>query len=64
MTTPPLHGLQCRRDFRGLTQKQMGEVIDASQSQYAKFESGAVRLDVHRAAKLAHFLDCRIEDLL
>ena len=62
--SPPLLGLRERRLFHNKTQGQMGEVIDVSQSHYRQFEEGTVRLDVHRAKKLADVLDCRIEDLL
>jgi transcriptional regulator with XRE-family HTH domain len=61
---PPLIGLRERRKFRNWTEAEMGQVIGATQSQYHKFESGAVRLDVYRALGLAHKLDCSIEELL
>lgn len=64
MTSPPLNGLVHRREFAKLTQRQLSEVVGVSQSQYNKFEKGLVRLDVHRADKLARHLDCKIEDLL
>lgn len=64
MTARPLIGLRERREFRDMNQKQMAEVLGLTQSQYAKFERGAVRLDIYRAADLARFLDCSIEELL
>jgi transcriptional regulator with XRE-family HTH domain len=64
MTSPPLKGLASRREFRGLTQEDMAVVAGCSQSQYHKFEKGLVRLDVHRAAKLARRLGCSIDELL
>lgn len=64
MTTPKLIGLAQRREFHNLTQGDLGAVIGVSQSQMNKFEKGLVRLDVHRALKLAKRLGCSIEDLL
>lgn len=64
MTSPPLKGLKQRREFQGFTQADMAPVIGATQSQFNKFENGTVRLDVHRAAKLAKHLGCFIDDLL
>lgn len=61
---PPLVGLRERRKFRGWTEAEMGRCIGATQSQYHKFESGAVRLDLYRGLALAHKLNCLIEDLL
>jgi DNA-binding XRE family transcriptional regulator len=64
MTSPPLQGLAMRREFHNLTQTDMAKVIEATQSQYQKFEKGTVRLDVYRAAKLAKRLSCSIDELL
>ena len=64
MTNPPLRGLEMRREFYNLTQAELAKVIGCSQSQINKFESGTVRLDVHRAQLLAKRLDCTIEELL
>jgi transcriptional regulator with XRE-family HTH domain len=64
MTNPPLTGLVMRREFHNLTQADMARIVGCTQSQYQKFEKGTVRLDVHRAAKLAKRLSCHIEDLL
>jgi transcriptional regulator with XRE-family HTH domain len=64
MTSPPLKGLELRRKQSDFTQADLGEAIDATQSQYLKFETGKVRLDVYRAEKLAKKLGCRIDDLL
>jgi DNA-binding XRE family transcriptional regulator len=64
MTNPPLRGLEMRREFHNLTQADMAKVIEATQSQYQKFEKGTVRLDIHRAAKLAKRLSCTIDELL
>jgi transcriptional regulator with XRE-family HTH domain len=64
MTNRPLTGLRKRRDAEGWAQHELAKVIGVTQSQYHKFETGAVRLDVHRAAQLAGHLGCRIEELL
>jgi DNA-binding XRE family transcriptional regulator len=64
MINTPLTGLEMRREFHNLTQAEMGRVIGVAQSQYHKMEKGIVRLDIHRAAKLAKRLHCRIDDLL
>lgn len=62
--TPPLRGLRERRIFRGITQQEMADILEVNQSHYRQFESGGVRLDVHRALKLAQKLECTIEELL
>lgn len=64
MTSPPLRGLQCRREFQNLTQADLAAEIGVTASQFSKFEKGLVRLDVYRAAKLARRLDCTIDELL
>jgi transcriptional regulator with XRE-family HTH domain len=64
VTNPPLLGLTMRREFHCLTQAQMAEVANMTQSQYQKFEKGAVRLDIYRAKLFATRLDCTIDDLL
>jgi len=61
---PPLAGLRERRLFRRLNQQDLADTIGVNQSHYRQFEAGGVRLDVHRAKKLADALDCAIEDLL
>lgn len=61
---PPLEGLRERRLFRNLTQTELAAEIGVNQSHYRQFESGGVRLDVHRAKKLADKLDCSIDELL
>jgi transcriptional regulator with XRE-family HTH domain len=63
MINPPLIGLQNRREFRNLTQAALADGI-CSQSQLNKFEKGAVRLDVHRAKRIAERLGCSIDELL
>jgi transcriptional regulator with XRE-family HTH domain len=62
--SPPLLGLRERRLFRHLTQQELAEEIDVNQSHYRQMETGGVRLDVHRAKKLAEKLDCSIDELL
>jgi DNA-binding XRE family transcriptional regulator len=64
MTSPPLNGLKMRRETSDFTQAEIAKSIDVTQSHYRKLESGAVRLDVYRAALLAKKLGCRIDDLL
>jgi transcriptional regulator with XRE-family HTH domain len=62
--TPPLWGLREKRIFRCLTQTEMGRLIDTTQSHYRQIEEGIIRLDVHRAKKLAEHLECTIDELL
>jgi DNA-binding XRE family transcriptional regulator len=64
MTSPPLRGLEMRREFHNLTQADAAKLIDVTQGHYNKIEKGTVRLDVHRAAKLARRLGCSIDQLL
>lgn len=60
----PLWGLRDRREFRHITQTEMGVVIGVNQSHYRQIEVGIVRLDVHRAKLLADRLGCSIDELL
>jgi transcriptional regulator with XRE-family HTH domain len=62
--TPPLYGLREKRIFRCLTQADLGAVIGTTQSHYRQIEEGIIRLDVHRAKKLAEHLECTIDELL
>lgn len=64
MTSPPLIGLAQRREFHNLKQRELADLIEVTQSQYHKFETGAVRLDVYRASVLAKRLGCSIDELL
>lgn len=62
--SPPLAGLRERRIFHCMTQTEMADEIGVNQSHYRQIENGGVRLDVHRARKLADKLGCTIEQLL
>lgn len=62
--SPPLLGLRERRLFRSITQQELADEIGVNQSHYRQMETGGVRLDVHRAKKLALKLDCSIDELL
>lgn len=64
MIHTPLTGLKAMRRKHGFTQAALANIIDVNQSQYLKLETGAVRLDVHRAKLLAVYLGCAIDDLL
>lgn len=64
MTRVPLGGLQLRREQSPFNRTELAAVTGVSQSHYCKIENGAVRLDIHRAAKLAAKLGCRIEELI
>jgi transcriptional regulator with XRE-family HTH domain len=62
MTHKPLKGLKA---LRGDTpQREIGALIGVTQSQLNKFETGAVRLDLHRAAVLAKHFGVSIDMLL
>lgn len=60
----PLRGLRAKREFRGLTQADVGAIIGVSQSHYRQFEQGIVRLDVQRAKLIATAFECTIDELL
>lgn len=60
----PLNGLRSRREFRRLSQSEIGQLIGVNQSHYRRLENGEVRLDVIRARQLAIFFGCSIEELL
>jgi DNA-binding XRE family transcriptional regulator len=64
MISQPLKGLQRLREKQKVPQHEIAAVIDVTQSHLNKIEKGQVRLDIYRAYKLAHYLGCRIEDLL
>lgn len=64
MTNAPLKGLEARREFRNMTQREAGAIIGVTQSHYRQFEIGKVRLDIYRAHLLAKAFECHIEDLL
>lgn len=61
---PPLNGLREKRLFRQIIQQELADLIGVSQSHYRQIETGGVRLDIHRAAKLAKHLECHVEELL
>lgn len=61
---PPLLGLRERRVFRRISQVEMASILGCGQSHYRMFETGQVRLDLHRAKKLADRLECTLDDLL
>lgn len=62
--TTPLAGLKAARLERGLSGEAMGAAIGVTKSHYGKLESGAVRLDIHRAKVLADKLGVTMESLL
>lgn len=61
---PELAGLREKRIFRQMSQQQAANILGMTQSHYRQIEAGVVRLDIHRAKKLADAFDCTIEDLM
>lgn len=64
MTTQPRRGLLYRRKVAGKTMADAGAVIGVTPSHYSKIEKGESALTIERAADLAAYFDCTIEDLL
>lgn len=62
MTHTPLKGLKALRG--DAPQHAIAGLIGVTQSAYHKFETGAVRLDLHRAARLAKHFGVSIDALL
>jgi transcriptional regulator with XRE-family HTH domain len=60
----PLYGLKERREFRRLSQTEIGQLIGVNQSHYRRLENGEVRLDIIRAKLLADYFNCSIEELM
>lgn len=52
------------RESRGLTQKQLGDMIGVGQSTVDKYESGIFDLKIDMALKIVSALNCTIADLM
>lgn len=60
----PRKGLRYQRELAGKTIIEAGNVVGVSPSHYSKMERGLSELTLERAADLARWLGCTIEDLL
>lgn len=56
--------LRAMRKARGLTQQQLGAMVDCNSQQISKLETGALRLSVPWIARLATALQCEPHELL
>lgn len=56
--------LRRMRESRGLTQKQLGDLIGVSQSTVDKYESGIFDLKIDKALKIVTALNCTLGDLM
>jgi hypothetical protein len=61
---PTCWGLESVVCFAISRSRKWPTTIDVNQSHYRQMETGGVRIDVHRAKKLAEKLDCSIDELL
>lgn len=61
---PPLVGLAYQRRVANITQATIARVIGVDVSHYSRIERGHLPLDIQRAAQLANYLGCSIDDLL
>ena len=59
-----LRNIRAIRESRGISQEQMADLMNISQSQYARFERGATKTDLETVFKLCEALNFRIIDLI
>lgn len=52
------------RELKGISQESLATQIGISQQAYQKIESGATKLDIQRAEKIANELDVKLDFLL
>ena len=52
------------REDKDITQRQMGEILNCSQSTYSKYESGALDIPSKMLIKLAKFHGVTVDYLL
>lgn len=64
MTTQPRKGLIYQRVVSGKRMYECAQLIGVTPSHYSKIERGVSGLSFERAAQLAEFFECRLEDLL
>ena len=55
--------LRLIREQKGLTQKDMGELLGYSNAWYAKMEEGEIKILPEERRKIAGALGCKISDL-
>lgn len=59
-----MESIRRRRRAKGLTQKQLAEMIDVSESHVSQIESGKRKPSFGILLKLGEALDCTVQDLL
>ena len=52
------------REKRGLTQKQLAELMGVKQSNISRWEAGTYQPNATTLKKMADVLNCRIDDLI
>lgn len=57
-------GVKEMRKKRGLTQKQLAELLGVKQSNISRWESGVYLPNAATLKKMADALNCRIDDLI
>lgn len=56
--------IKAMRKKRGLTQKQLAELLEVKQSNISRWESGVYLPNATTLKKLAEVLNCQIDDLV
>ena len=57
-------GIKKMREQRGLTQKQLADLIGVAQQHVSRWENGKHRPSIDTVQKLAEILNCNISDLI
>jgi transcriptional regulator with XRE-family HTH domain len=64
VTTNGSHFLRAWRDYRGWSLRELAELLCISASSLSRYERNCIRLPVQMLPRLAHMLDCSIEQLM
>lgn len=59
-----MDGVKQKRQFLGITQKQLADTMGVERSTVAKWETGAAMPSGTKLRKLAAVLGCSVDDLL
>jgi len=57
-------GIKKMRQKRGLTQKNLAELLGVKQSHISRWEAGTYQPNATTLKKMAEVLNCRIDDLI
>ena len=61
-----IHYLKLRelRSAKGMTQKELADILDVSETTIFKYEKGIMKPSLERAMQLADALECSLDDLV